>query len=151
MPAQSRRQPANSDILRGCLTYHFLQHPGARRAAFRVGRDAPSRPPSVWPLLYEAAIDVKIFARHPPCREPFLEALPNGAAREPRYSVSDSNRLLLAFNNETSQAIFNDFGNGTSIESDHRRAAGHCFNQNQPERLGPGDWRQQPDSAAEKA
>jgi hypothetical protein len=34
--------------------------------------------------FYEAAIDDKIFARHPPCREPLLEASPNGAAREPR-------------------------------------------------------------------
>jgi hypothetical protein len=32
----------------------------------------------------KAAIDVKIFARHPPRREPLLEAAPNGAAREPR-------------------------------------------------------------------
>src|SRR5215468_10164432 len=62
MPAQGRCQPANSDVLCGCLTYDFLQHPRARHAAFRIGRDAPSWL-SVWPVLYEAAVDVKIFAR----------------------------------------------------------------------------------------
>src|SRR5215831_13289029 len=44
----------------------------------------PSRQLSVWSFLYETAIDDKIFVRHPPCRESFLEALPNCAAREPR-------------------------------------------------------------------
>ena len=42
------------------------------------------RAPSGTLFIYEAAIDDKIFARHPPCREPLLEAPPNGAAREPR-------------------------------------------------------------------
>src|SRR5262249_61675676 len=81
---RGRCQPANGDVLCRCLSYDFLQNPGARRAAFRVGGDAPSWPLSVWPFLYEAAIDVNVFARHPPCREPFLEALPNGAPRELR-------------------------------------------------------------------
>ena len=34
--------------------------------------------------FYEAAIDDKIFARHPPYGEPLLEATPNGAARKLR-------------------------------------------------------------------
>src|SRR5262245_47980449 len=84
MPAQGRCQPANGDVFCGCLTYDFLQHPGAQRAAFRVGPDALSWPLSVFPFLYEAAIDGKIFVRHPPCRKPLLEAPPDGTAREPR-------------------------------------------------------------------
>ena len=53
-------------------------------AGFSSVLRTPSRQLSAWPYLYETAIDVKVFARHPPCREPFLEALPNGAARELR-------------------------------------------------------------------
>jgi hypothetical protein len=34
-------------------------------------------------FLYETAIDDKIFARHPPCRKPFLEPLSNSVPREP--------------------------------------------------------------------
>jgi hypothetical protein len=44
----------------------------------------PLWPLSIWPFLYKAAIDVKIFARHPSCRKPLLEASPDGTAREPR-------------------------------------------------------------------
>jgi len=39
MRVQGRCQPANSDVLWGRSTYDFLQHPWARRAPFRVGRD----------------------------------------------------------------------------------------------------------------
>jgi hypothetical protein len=69
------------------------------------------------------------------------------ALRESRDSRSVGNGLLLVFDNETGQPIFDDFGHGPSIESDHRRAAGHCFNQHQAERLGSGDRRQQRDGA----
>lgn len=55
------------------------------------------------------------------------------------------------FDNETSQPIFHDFGDRASIERDHGRAAGHCFNQHQAERFGPGDRRQQRDGTAEEA
>src|SRR6266705_3750827 len=42
------------------------------------------RAPSGTPFIHEAAIDGKIFARHPPCRKPLLEAPPDGTTREPR-------------------------------------------------------------------
>jgi hypothetical protein len=42
------------------------------------------RAPSETSFIYEAAIDGKIFARHPPCRKPLLEAPPDGTASEPR-------------------------------------------------------------------
>src|SRR5215831_5219095 len=42
------------------------------------------RAPSGTSFIHEAAIDGKIFARHPPCRKPLLEAPPDGTAREPR-------------------------------------------------------------------
>jgi len=42
------------------------------------------RAPSGTSFIYEAAIDGKIFVRHPPCRKPLLEAPPDGTAREPR-------------------------------------------------------------------
>jgi hypothetical protein len=53
-------------------------------AGFSSVRRTPTRQLSVWPFLCETAIDDKIFARHSPCRESFLKALPNSAAREPR-------------------------------------------------------------------
>jgi len=42
------------------------------------------RAPSGTSFIHEAAIDGKIFARHPPYRKPLLEAPPDGTAREPR-------------------------------------------------------------------
>jgi hypothetical protein len=45
---------------------------------------ALSGPLSAQPHIYETTIDHKIFASHPSCREPLLEAPPDGAAREPR-------------------------------------------------------------------
>ena len=65
--------------------------------------------------------------------------------------MSGGNGFLLVFDYETSDPIFDDFWDRTPIECDDGRAAGHCFNQNQSERLGPGDGRQQRDGAAEKA
>src|SRR5690349_17104568 len=62
-----------------------------------------ARAPSGTSFIHEAAIDGKIFARHPPCRKPLLEAPPDGTAREPRQLVGGGNRLLLPFDNETSQ------------------------------------------------
>src|SRR5262249_49650088 len=87
------------------------------------------RAPSGTSFIHEAAIDGKIFACHPSCRKPLLEAPPDGTAREPSKLVGGANRLLLPFDNETSQPIFDDFGDGASVERDHRCAAGHCFNQ----------------------
>jgi hypothetical protein len=57
--------------------------------------------------------------------------------------VSGGNCFPLVFDYEASHPVFDDFRNGTSVECDDGRAAGHCFNQNQAERLGPGDRRQQ--------
>jgi hypothetical protein len=51
------------------------------------------------------------------------------------------NGFFLVFDHETGHRVFDDFRDGTPIECDDRRAAGHCFNQNQSERLGPGDRR----------
>src|SRR5262249_32381013 len=51
-----------------------------RRQKFSSVVRAPSRTSSI----HEAAIDGKIFARHPPCRKPLLEAPPDGTASEPR-------------------------------------------------------------------
>src|SRR5438876_8169893 len=65
--------------------------------------------------------------------------------------MSGGNAFLLVFDYETSDPVFDDFRDRTPIECDDGRAAGHCFNQNQSERLGPGDRRQQRDGAAEKA
>ena len=65
--------------------------------------------------------------------------------------MSGSNGFLLVFDYETSYPVFDDFRDRTPIECDDGRAAGHCFNQNQSERLWPGDRRQQRDGAAEKA
>ena len=48
-----------------------------RRQKFSSAVRAPSGPS----FIHEAAIDGKIFARHPSCRESFLETLPNSAAR----------------------------------------------------------------------
>src|SRR5215813_15353263 len=42
------------------------------------------RAPSGTSFIHEAAIDGKIFACHPSCRKPLLEAPPDGTAREPR-------------------------------------------------------------------
>ena len=61
-----------------------IKLPAILGAGFSSVLCTPSRQLSVWPFLYETAIDDKIFARHPPCRESFLKALPNSAAREPR-------------------------------------------------------------------
>jgi hypothetical protein len=61
-----------------------IKLPAILGAGFSSVLHTPSRQLSVWPFLYETAIDDKIFARHPPCRESFLEALPNCPAREPR-------------------------------------------------------------------
>src|SRR5207244_10597770 len=52
---------------------------------------------------------------------------------------------------KTGYPIFDDFGDGSSVERDHRRAAGHCVDQYQPKRFGPGDRRQQRDGTAEIA
>jgi hypothetical protein len=49
----------------------------ARRQKF----SSAVRVPSGTSFIHEAAIDGKIFARHPSCRESFLETLPNSAAR----------------------------------------------------------------------
>ena len=56
----------------------------AARNTWRQKFSGVVRAPSGTSFIYEAAIDGKIFARHPPCREPLLEVPPNGAAREPR-------------------------------------------------------------------
>jgi hypothetical protein len=53
--------------------------------------------------------------------------------------VSGHNCFLLVFDYEASHPVFDDFRDGTSVECDDGRAAGHCFNQNQAKRLGPGD------------
>jgi hypothetical protein len=65
--------------------------------------------------------------------------------------VSGHNCFVLVFDYEASHPVFDDFRDGTSVECDDGRAASHCFDQNQAERLGPGDRRQQRDGAAEKA
>src|SRR5207245_1708662 len=53
-----------------------------------------ARAPSGTSFIHEAAVDDKIFARHPPGSEPLLKALPNCAARQPIYSTSGGASIL---------------------------------------------------------
>src|SRR5262252_251671 len=56
----------------------------AARNTWRQKFSGVVRAPSGTSFIYEAAIDGKIFARHPSGRKPLLEAPPDGTAREPR-------------------------------------------------------------------
>jgi hypothetical protein len=72
---ESHSSPASAELFeRGSLSK------GARNTR-RQKFSSVARAPSGTSFIHEAAIDVKIFARHAPGREPFLEALPNSAAR----------------------------------------------------------------------
>src|SRR5215831_1659863 len=75
---ESRVSPASA----GLFERGFISR-GARNTR-RQKFSSVVRAPSGTSFIHEAAIDGKIFTRHPPCRKPLLKASPDGTAREPR-------------------------------------------------------------------
>jgi hypothetical protein len=80
--------------------------------------------------------------------------MPPGASdvlRPARSRRPDAARQASGPDHETGQPVFDDFGSRTSIERDHGTSAADGLDQDQSERLGPRDRRQQRDRAPEKA
>ena len=98
----------------------------------------------------QAAVDGEIILRHAPRGETLFETLPDLFARQMTETVDSADSAIIVLDDESSQAIFDDFRHRAAIERDHRRAAGHGFDHHQAERLRPIDRNQQSDRAAQE-
>ena len=72
-----------------------------------------------------------------------LEPSPNGASIERNHSGEHPHRLVHSVNDGAGDALVDDFRNRPMAESKHGRAARHCLDHHQAERLRPIDREQE--------
>ena len=71
-----------------------------------------------------------------------FEPSPNSAAIKRNHSREHHHRLIHRINDDARDALVDDFRNGTMAESKDGRAARHCLDHHQAERLRPIDREQ---------
>src|SRR5947199_8573106 len=95
-------------------------------------------------------IDLEIVTRHALCRESLLKPTPDPAAIELGKPPDGAHGLLDVMDSKPCYTVFDYLGHGSARKGNHWRTAGHGFDHDQSEGLGPVDWKEQSAGIAEK-
>jgi len=80
----------------------------------------------------------------------FSNCLRIAARVEPGQPADHADRTGFVLDDKAGEALVDDLRHRTAVVGDDRRAAGHGFDHDEPERLRPVDRNQEPDRAAEE-
>src|SRR6516164_168417 len=86
---------------------------------------------------HQTAIDTQIVLRHALHSEAFLKTASDSLTGQLSEPVNCADRATDVLHNEAGYAVVDHFWRRAAIECDNRRAAGHRFDHDQPERLRP--------------
>src|SRR3981081_948196 len=91
----------------------------------------------------QAAVDPQIVARHRRGRKAAFKFKANLVAIEYGYLLHRLDRLVLGIDDPPGDAVAENLRYRPAIPGNHRRAAGHGLDHDQPEGLGPVDRKEQ--------
>src|SRR5262245_9068294 len=105
---------------------------------------------SVHPARDQSAVDGQIVAGHPTRTEPLVEHLSDRPPAQLGGLLNSANRVVEIINHKTCDPVINHFRDRPAAVSNHRRAARHRLDHDQPERFRPVDREQQRPSVPQK-
>ena len=98
----------------------------------------------------EGLVDVDVVFGHAAGGEAGVEGVADGFAGEGREFLDGGDGTGFVFDDEAGDVFVDDFGDGAAIEGDDGGSAGHGFDHDEAEGLGPVDGHEEADGAAEE-